>query len=105
MVDIKILLNEFQKDMLQKFVDHDNKWEEKSVTRNDWSGEVPLNEEQLRNEIHYHYAKWIYNGVIKKTMPEEDTLTNLANMIFLPICYRDPQTFAAYPSEIHSAIF
>lgn len=83
MVDIKILLNEFQKDMLQKFVDHDNKWEEKSVTRNDWSGEVPLNEEQLRNEIHYHYAKWIYNGVIKKTMPEEDTLTNLANMIFM----------------------
>ena len=83
MVDIKILLNEFHKDMLQKFVDHDNKWEEKSVTRNDWSGEVPLNEEQLRNEIHYHYAKWIYNGVIKKTMPEEDTLTNLANMIFM----------------------
>ena len=83
MVDIKILLNEFQRDMLQKFVDHDNKWEEKSVTRNDWSGEVPLNEEQLRNEIHYHYAKWIYNGVIKKTMPEEDTLTNLANMIFM----------------------
>jgi hypothetical protein len=83
MVDIKILLNEFQRDMLQKFVDHDNKWEEKSVARNDWSGEVPLNEEQLRNEIHYHYAKWIYNGVIKKTMPEEDTLTNLANMIFM----------------------
>ena len=83
MVDIKTSLEKFQQDMLQKFVDHDNKWQEKSVTRNDWNGEIPLNEQQLRDEIHYHYAKWIYNGVIKKTMPEEDTLTNLANMTFL----------------------
>ena len=83
MTDIKVLLDGFQKDMLQKFVEHDAKWGEKSVTKNDWNGEIPLNEEQLRTEIHYHYAKWIYSGVIKKTMCEEDTLTNLANMVFL----------------------
>lgn len=83
MPDLTIFLDEFKDDMLQKFIDHDNKWGENSVTKNGWSGEIPLNEEELRKEIHYHYAKWIYRGEFKKTLPEEDTLTNLANMIFL----------------------
>ena len=83
MANIKVLLDEFQKDMLQKFIDHDNKWGENSVMKNNWEGEIPLNEDELRKEITYHYAKWIYRGVEKRTLPEEDTLTNLANMIFM----------------------
>ena len=83
MPDLTVFLEEFKKDMLQKFKDHDEKWGENSVTKNDWEGEIPLNDEELRRELHYHYAKWLYRGVEKKTLPEEDTLTNLANIVFL----------------------
>ena len=83
MTNIEELLGEFQEDMLRKFVDHDHKWGENSVTKDDWEGEIPLNEDELRKEIHYHYAKWLYRGVEKRTLLEEDTLTNLANMIFM----------------------
>ena len=75
-------LEEFKKDMLQKFIDHDDKWGERSVIRDNWEGQL-ISEDELRQEIHYHYAKWIYRGVEKKTLCEEDALTNLANMIFL----------------------
>jgi hypothetical protein len=80
---IKMLLDEFKKDMLQKFIEHDNKWGENSVTNEKWAGDLALSADDLRKEIHYHYAKWLYRGVEKKTMLEEDTLVNLANMIFL----------------------
>ena len=83
MTNIKILLEEFKNDMLQKFIDHDKKWGDGSIIRYEWEGEIPFDEEYLRKEIHYHYAKWLYRGVEKKTLPEEDTLTNLANTILL----------------------
>ncbi|MEM0134494.1 MAG: hypothetical protein QXU18_04610 [Thermoplasmatales archaeon] len=39
--------------------------------------------ETLRYEKHTHYAKWMYNGVHKKTYPEADTIVNDANVDFL----------------------
>ena len=83
MTKIEELVDEFRKDMLQKFADHDHKWGENSVTKDDWEGTIILNEDEIRKEIHYHYAKWLYRGIVKKTLPEEDTLTNLANVIFM----------------------
>ena len=83
MADLTIFLEDFKADMLQKFRDHDEKWGQDSVTQNDWNGIIPLNIDELRNEISYHYAKWLYRGVVKQTLPEEDTLTNLANVCFL----------------------
>lgn len=37
----------------------------------------------LRYEKHAHYAKWIYNGIHKKTQPEASTIINDANVDFL----------------------
>ena len=76
-------LDEFNKDMIEKFKEHDNKYAENSVMNDNWDINILLDEDYLRKEIHYHYAKWIYRGIEKKTLKEDDTLTNLANMIFL----------------------
>ncbi|MHB8559553.1 MAG: hypothetical protein ACYDAP_00080 [Thermoplasmataceae archaeon] len=75
-------LEEFKKDMLQKFIDHDEKWKDYSVIREGFNFS-DMNENGLREEISYHYAKWLYRGVVKKDLPEKDTLTNLANMCLL----------------------
>jgi alpha-L-fucosidase len=76
-------LDEFNKDMIEKFKEHDNKYAENSVMNDNWDINILFDEDYLRKEIHYHYAKWIYRGIEKKTLKEDDTLTNLANMIFL----------------------
>ena len=80
---IEELLEEFRKDMFQNFVDHDEKWGNNSAVRQTWDFEAAFNTEELRKEVHYHYAKWLYRGVFKGDLLEEDTLINLANMIFL----------------------
>ena len=80
---IEELLEEFKKDMYQKFVDHDDKWDNNSAIRHTWNFEDVFFIEKLREEVSYHYAKWLYRGVVKCDLPEEDTLTNMANMCFL----------------------
>ena len=81
---IEELLEEFKKDMYQKFVDHDEKWGNNSAIRQTWDFEDAFSSiEKLREEVSYHYAKWLYRGVFKQDLKEEDTLTNLANMVFL----------------------
>ena len=80
---IEELLEEFKKDMFQKFVDHDEKWGNNSAIRQSWDFDAAFVTEELRKEVSYHYSKWLYRGVFKKDLKEDDTLTNMANMCFL----------------------
>ena len=80
---IEELLEEFKKDMFQKFVDHDEKWGNNSAIRQSWDFDAAFGTEELRKEVNYHYSKWLYRGVFKKDLKEDDTLTNMANMCFL----------------------
>lgn len=79
---LSIWLKEFEKDMLTKFADHDEKWQENSVIREGFDFRT-IDIEWLRKEINYHYAKWLYRGVVRQDLDERDTLTNLTNMAFL----------------------
>ena len=77
-------LEEIKNEMKQKFTDHNDKYKENSVTipTFDFNNQL-ADEEYLRLEIHYHYAKWLYRGMYKKDIPEQDTLINLINMCSL----------------------
>lgn len=77
------LLDEFRKDMFQKFKDHDEKWGNNSAIRQTWDFDSAYTTDELRKDVSYHYAKWLYRGVLKQDLLEEDTLRNLANMCFL----------------------
>jgi hypothetical protein len=75
-------LIEFNNDMLKKFEEHHGKYGNNSVINQDYDfTELDIN--WLREEITYHYAKWIYRGVVKKDLKESDTITNAVNMYFL----------------------
>ena len=77
-------LEEIKKEMIQKFQDHHDKWKEVSVMLPTFDFNTQLaDEEYLREEVHYHYAKWLYRGRYKKDIPEKDTLINLINMCAL----------------------
>ena len=75
-------LIEFNKDMIKKFKEHNEKYKNDSVIIKDYDF-TKLDINWLRQEITYHYAKWIYRGVVKKDMSESDTITNAVNMYFL----------------------
>ena len=77
-------LEKIKNEMKQKFIAHNDKYKENSVTipTFDFSNQL-ADEEYLRLEIHYHYAKWLYRGMYKKDIPEQDTLINLMNMCSL----------------------
>ena len=60
---IEELLEEFKKDMYQKFVDHDDKWDNNSAIRQTWDFEDVFFIEKLREEVSYHYAKCINNDI------------------------------------------
>ncbi len=77
-------LEEVKNEMKQKFIDHIDKWKENSVTLPNFNFNNQLADEQyFRQEINYHYAKWLYRGMYKKDLPEKDTLINLINMCSL----------------------
>ena len=75
-------LIEFNNDMIKKFEEHNEKYKNDSVIIKDYDF-TKLDIKWLREEITYHNAKWIYRGVVKKDMPETDTITNAVNMYFL----------------------
>ena len=77
-------LDEIKQEMIQKFRDHDDKWKEVSVMLPTFDFNTQLaDEDYLKEEVHYHYAKWLYKGRYKKDILEKDTLINLMNMCAL----------------------
>ena len=75
-------LDEFKEDMLQKFKEHDAKYGRESVLNPEFDFSR-MDIGWLREEVSYHYAKWLYRGRFKRDLPETDTLTNSVNMHFL----------------------
>ena len=75
-------LIEFNNDMIEKFQDHHEKYGNNSAINKDFDFSQ-LDTEWLRKEITYHYAKWIYRGIVKKDLHETDTITNAVNMYFM----------------------
>ena len=82
MQDLIDYIERFVDDMILKFSEHREKYGERSVMNTTFDFNS-LDKDYLTKEIHYHYAKWLYLGKHKKSMKEEDTLTNLANTILL----------------------
>ena len=82
MQDLRDFIEKFIDDMIVKFCEHNEKYRERSVLYSSFDFNS-LDKDYLTQEIHYHYAKWLYLGKYKKSMKEEDTLTNLANTILL----------------------
>ena len=82
MQDLIDYIERFVDDMILKFSEHREKYGERSVMNTTFDFNS-LDKDYLTKEIHYHYAKWLYLGKYKKSMKEEDTLTNLANTILL----------------------
>ena len=85
MKTIRDWLNEYVDAMVQEFESHnnhseyDNDFDINGLYENLKNTDV----QTLRYEKHAHYAKWMYNGVHKKTHPETDTLINDSNVNFL----------------------
>jgi hypothetical protein len=82
MNDLIDYIEKFVFDMTVKFEEHREKYGKQSVLYPNFDF-YSLDKDYLTKEIHYHYAKWLYLGKHKKSMKEEDTLTNLANTILL----------------------
>ena len=82
MQDLIDYIERFVDDMILKFSEHREKYGERSVMNTTFDFNS-LDKDYLTKEIHYHYAKWLYLGKHKKSMKEEDTLTNLVNTILL----------------------